>query len=65
MMSADEKEQKRERTRRRIVDELLSTEKSYVDSLLALETVIIAPLQQHDLLSSEQMATLFSNIQVL
>jgi hypothetical protein len=55
-------ELKRERTRRRIVGEIISTEQSYVDSLALLESVFIKPLQAT--LQAETVRTLFSNIQV-
>jgi hypothetical protein len=54
---------KRETTRRRVAEELLATERSYVESLTTICQVFIVPLQ--NMLTDEECSTLFSNLQVI
>lgn len=61
-----EKREKRERTRAKIRAELLATEKTYVDNLLTLITVYLAPLRlKKDILAPQEISDIFSNIELI
>lgn len=53
------------RIRDKVAHEILSTEKSYVESLNVVCDIWLAGLQASDVLSPEQLQALFSNIQVI
>eukprot|EP00466_Bigelowiella_natans_P003288 jgi/Bigna1/80538/fgenesh1_pg.72_\ len=64
-----EKMAKRKRVRKRAIEEILSSEKSYVDSLTTVCNLFIFPLKtlakepREEILSFEDIATVFSNIE--
>jgi len=66
-----EKMAKRKRVRKRAIEEILSSEKSYVDSLTTVCNLFIFPLKtlakepREEILSFEDIATVFSNIELL
>lgn len=57
--------QKQLRMRRRVAEEIVSTERSYVDSLQAIHDVFAKPMRDRNIVSEQQATTLFSDIQVL
>jgi hypothetical protein len=63
-------DEKKARTRKRVLEEVLSTEKSYVNDLTTLTSVFMMPLTMatkdpdHAPLTKQQINTLFSNVQV-
>ena len=56
--------QKQLRMRRRVAEEIVSTERSYVDSLQAIHDVFAQPMRERRIVSEQQASTLFSDIQV-
>jgi hypothetical protein len=65
MASDSSDAQKRLRMRRRVAEEIVSTERSYVDSLQAIHDVFAKPMRDRNIVSEQQATTLFSDIQVL
>jgi len=68
---AAEKAAKRKRNRQRVIDEILSSEQSYVNSLTVLCNYFIFPMKKlarepkEAVLTSEEIQTIFSNIELL
>jgi hypothetical protein len=59
--------EKKQWLRDKVATEIMTSEKAYVDSLTALLECFILPLSRPDakILSADEMATLFSNLQVI
>eukprot|EP00007_Cunea_sp_BSH-02190019_P006443 CAMPEP_0174238538 /NCGR_PEP_ID=MMETSP0417-20130205/11572_1 /TAXON_ID=242541 /ORGANISM="Mayorella sp, Strain BSH-02190019" /LENGTH=725 /DNA_ID=CAMNT_0015317381 /DNA_START=421 /DNA_END=2594 /DNA_ORIENTATION=- len=57
--------QKRERQRRHVVEELIATERDYVNDLEVVLAVFVRPLQTNSLVKPIDMQSLFSNLEVL
>jgi len=58
---------KMQSTRARIVNEMLTTEESYVECLDTIVNVFVKPLREHDpqIISSAQIQMIFSNVEVI
>jgi hypothetical protein len=67
VVDQEKEEKKRKATEKRkfIVDELLQTEKSYVDSLSKVRGLYMEPLQQNKILTDEQYKTIFGDINMI
>ncbi|KAL6047887.1 histone H3 domain-containing protein, partial [Balamuthia mandrillaris] len=65
VQAPDEAAAKTASLRQQTIEELFKTERQYIDDLSRIINVFMAPLKAADVLKEKEIATLFSNIEVL